>query len=337
MLNIKPSQKKLQISAVLAWAIAFGQLSAVAGLATPSVAFAQGPLPDTPKPETLTGSPLLSRDNISEARNGNPNTLCRVWRGETDSQVWVSINGDTFRITAGTQTNVRPSVVAYGDHQFMVIHVGVDERVYYSIVDFNNGNPTNTGWESITAANTTRLPVGATQLGAGTDAVFVAITGTDGRVYGTSFVGLGGWQPLRRLQDGQALAGPSAAYNPSNEQIFVAVAGTDNDLWLSHEPLGTETWGAPWVNQGVVAINTPGIAVDPNTGTMMLSVLDGGLRPWFAYYNNQGQRQGNWGVNGQITNTISAAHITGLAITFFGAFWALWNADNSRNYYGKVR
>ena len=49
---------------------------------------------------------------------------------------------NTKPFTVGTtQTNNSPTVVAWGSNSFMVFHVGVDNKIYYTVV-----NPSNQNW-----------------------------------------------------------------------------------------------------------------------------------------------------------------------------------------------
>jgi hypothetical protein len=309
-----------------------------------SESFAQpAPFPEIPTTEKLGAQALASRDNVSEARNGADNLLCRVWRGETNNQVWVAMgDGRAFTITPNTQTVARPSVVPFGDSQYMILHTGTDQRLYFTIINPDGGGtggwaPINTTFGNITLG--VRTAPAATQLGAGREAVGLAFLGIDGNVYFASYTVTFGWDPIAPLQGGRALAAPAIAYNPVSDYLVVAVAGTNGYLWINWAHLGSPTWGG-WTDMRaqMALFYSPSIAVNPNDGTMMLSILDPGNTPRFLRLNSQTITLGDWGTNAQVFNTITRGHIYAVAVIFVSnVFWALWNADSGVNFYGRVK
>ncbi len=306
--------------------------------------FAQPPpFPELPKTEMLGSRALESRDTVSEARNGPSNLLCRVWRGETNNQVWVTLgDGQAFTITNATQTAARPSVVPYGNSQYMILHTGTDGRLYFTIL---NSDRSNDGWTPINASfgNTTvavRTAPAATQLGEGNEATALAFLGADANLYFTTRVAGFGWQPTARIQGGTAFAAPAIAFNPVNDLIIVAAFGTNGHLWLTWTDLGAQTWVGDWKDLGIQlrAFLSPSLAVDPSDGTVMMGIIDGQGTPWFIRLDERLNAITNWGTNANILDTtFSRGHITGLALIFVSnVFWALWNSDLDLNFYGKV-
>jgi hypothetical protein len=311
-----------KLSALFVPAICVG----IAVLATAPEAFAQ-PTFGKLNPETVANQQLQLQGDFSEARNGQNNDLLEVWRGGNNNRVWMSLNnGPAFTIGA-TQTFVDPTVVPYGPESFLVMHVGTDNGIYYTVVNTNNTRGTT--WFRI-PNQTTTMPVSAVQVSPRGFQVNLVYRGTgnlpsgdpDRRVWATEFVGdanvLGFWTNPVNIGGGTALDAPAITLNPLTNRFFVAVRGTNGHLWLINAPVGG-AWGT-WLDQGVTTTNRPSIAAAGN-GRMVANIVEGGLGR-FATYDAFGNRLTEWAAD-SVSPDSNAIY---LAVAF-NAIFALYNLN----------
>src|SRR5258706_14318568 len=95
----------------------------------------------------------------------------QVWRGADNGRVWMSINnGDPFGVGA-TQTHLAPVVASTGNGS-MVLRVGSDHRIYYTIIA-TSGAWTTGQWLGVTA-QTTNSEMDAVRIGPGSPHVYLA-------------------------------------------------------------------------------------------------------------------------------------------------------------------
>ena len=100
-------------------------LTALAVVATATQGFAQIVVgtADAWAGEQVGGAiPLKLQGLYSEARNAGH--LLSVWRGETNNQVWMSLDNRTPFTIGGTVTFQSPTVAPFGSDSFMVFHTG---------------------------------------------------------------------------------------------------------------------------------------------------------------------------------------------------------------------
>jgi hypothetical protein len=99
----------------------------------------------------------------------------------------MSINNTNPFTLGTTQTNNSPTVVAWGSNSFMVFHVGVDNNIYYTVV-----NPSNQNWWGTwypVPNQSTNMPVSVTQLGPSSQDLYMVYHANDSsdRVWGTQY------------------------------------------------------------------------------------------------------------------------------------------------------
>lgn len=139
--------------------------------------------------EYVGSQQLEVRGTAAEARNGGE--LVQVWREETNNAVWLSIdNGNPFTLGT-TATYVSPTIVPWGTNQFMVIHTGTDDNIYYTTLWINSdGSPGwNNSWNQV-PNQTTDVAVSATQMGPGSSNVMMMYQGsTNNNLYSTMYLG----------------------------------------------------------------------------------------------------------------------------------------------------
>jgi hypothetical protein len=268
-------------SVLFVLAIAF-QLTALAVVATATQAFAQLPGessgythelindPGATKPSLFPDNLLKLQYTYSEARNNGH--LLSVWRGLTDTQVWMSIdNGNAFTIS-GTKTFASPTVVPWGPVSFLVFHTGVDGNIYYTAV-FSDGSNWGT-WFNV-PGNFTNMSVSVAQMGPGSDNVYMVYRGlgNDQRVWGTWFSGQNGvWSTPENISGGLGNSSPGVSMNNFSNRLTVTVGGTDNQLWMTSQALGAHGWNS-WTPMGVSTYDTPHSAACPD-GKMVVSIRD---------------------------------------------------------------
>jgi hypothetical protein len=235
-------------------------------------------------PETVNEHTLqvASQGTLSEARNGG--NLFEVWRGATNNQVWMSYNnGNAVTVGGNTATYVSPTVVPWGTSGFMVFHTGIDGNIYYTPI---NGSGSSAGQWYQVPDQTTNMPVSVTQLGAGSNQLYMAYrgVGNDQRIWGTHFTGAN-WDSTTNIAGGDSPSAPSVTYNDVSGQLTVLARGENNQVWM------TEGWFNSWNSwypEGGYTIDTPHLAV-VNNGYMMADYLD-------ANYNVQTRVYDEWGL-----------------------------------------
>jgi|GraSoi2013_115cm_1033766.scaffolds.fasta_scaffold04071_4 hypothetical protein len=139
---------------------------------SPGVALAQTqPGDGTSYTQQHVGSQELAlTDSLAEARSDN-GTLLQVWRGADNGRVWMSINNrDPFGVGA-TQTHLAPVVASTGNGS-MVLHVGSDRRIYYTIIA-TSGAWTTGQWLAV-PGQTTNSEMDAVRMGPGSPDVYLA-------------------------------------------------------------------------------------------------------------------------------------------------------------------
>jgi hypothetical protein len=242
-------------------------------------------------PEWVGNQDLSAHGSISQARNGG--FLIDVWRGASGNQVWMSINNTNPFTLGTTQTNNSPTVVAWGSNSFMVFHVGVDNNIYYTVV-----NPSNQNWWGTwypVPNQSTNMPVSVTQLGASSQDLYMVYHANDStdRVWGTQYQSSGGtWTAAENISGGLSPAAPVVAFNPTNYRIYVAARGEDNEVWTTYSDR-TGYWTS-WVAQGGYTYVSPGIAALPDGNMLLSNVDENSYRPTYRTYDRNGNSTGGW-------------------------------------------
>jgi hypothetical protein len=297
--NRKSSRQNPKRSVLFVLAIAF-QLTALALLATPSEAFAQLPGEwSNYTSEHVGGGNLFLDFTYSEARNGGH--LLSVWRscvcgGNTNIPVVMSLdNGRPFQIGV-TASNVSPTVVPWGPNAFMVFHTGTDGNIWFTPV-YGDGSNSGT-WYNV-PGNTTQMPVSVAQMGTDSYNLYMVYRGfgNDPRVWGTWFGGPNGWSTPENISGGLANTAPAVVMNNVTNNLFVTVQGTDNQLWMTNQPLGAIGWNS-WTPLGIDTFDTPHAAATAD-GNMVVSILNapgssGNAQPEYAKFDRWGNRQSGW-------------------------------------------
>jgi hypothetical protein len=281
--------------------------------------------------EYVGNQPLESQGTVTEARNGGE--LVQVWRGETNNAVWLSIdNGNPFTLGT-TATYVSPTIVPWGSNNFMVIHTGTDDNIYYTTLWVNSdGSPGWTGsWYQV-PNQTTDAAVSATQMGAGSSNVIMLYQGvSNNNVYSTTYLGnidgSIGWQPAQWVSGGTTFTAPGVTYNPVSGTVFAVIRGEDNQVWMNSIVNGQ--W-SDWTGQGFYTYNSPQIGVNAATGNMLVSAVgEDSYIPNYRTYDQNGNYPGAWSQD--ITNwqTIYAVGLSYVA----GALYAIFTGQNGYVYY----
>jgi hypothetical protein len=287
-------------------------------VATSSEAIAQQPGESSFFTVELVGDQgLETRNDRAEARNGG--NLLEVWRGFNNNTVWMSLNnGRPFQTVNPTSTQVAPTVVPWGNEDFMVFHTGTN-GIYFTFVFSQAIEGTNEHtlgeWE-VVPGQTTQMPVSVAQLGAGSTNVYMVYRGfgNDTRIFGTWYNGRDWSQPVN-INGGRASSGPTitlvpeipaSAENPipfANRLIVTAV-GTDNNIWSTGQVVGADNW-SPWTpilgqatgpnanhnlanNRTVAQGAQVYTAVNENTNgtqTLVMDVLDSNRNPEYTTFN----------------------------------------------------
>jgi hypothetical protein len=231
---------------------------------------------------------VASAGTLSEVRNdGN---LLEVWRGATNNIVWMSLNnGDAFQIGT-TETYVSPTVVGWGEDSFMVFHTGVDGNIYYTVVYGDGGYEGQ--WFSV-PGQATHMPVSVTQVGAGSNDVYMVYRGVNSdQIWGTFFNSdAGEWQNTENIGGGRSNSAPSVAWNGAAEQLNVVVRALNNEVWMIFG--GSGNW-SNWYNEGGYTIDTPHISVSPTGEQMFFDYIDPNYNVYFRLYDQWGDAIGNW-------------------------------------------
>jgi hypothetical protein len=222
--------------------------------------------------ETVAFANLQTNSTYSEARTPGGQYLVRAWRG-TDNTVFLSVQGGPAFILGNTQTLYAPEIVWVTQNQFMVLHTGMDERMYFTF--FAADTLLYSGWQALPGLLALG-PVSAVHIDlGGVDWEYATYRGTNNRVYGAVY-DAGSWKNLGQISNGSTLAGPSIGYNDITNEMYIVAEGLDHSLQATFqhfEPL-SELWSAPWSSLGQQIITTPGIAPSGNGGDMMLSFVN---------------------------------------------------------------
>jgi hypothetical protein len=278
--------------------------------------------------ETVGNQQLEARGTVSEARN-TLGQLLQVWRGETNNIVWLSMNdGNPFQLVnpdgSSTATYVSPTVVPFGEDNWMVLHTGTDNNIYYTVVTPNN---TWSGWRSV-PFQSTYMPVSVAQFGGGSSRLYMVYrSSNDDRVWGTVYDGYG-WQGAQQISGGNSPSAPSVAFNPTSSGLFTVVRGEDNQVWMSSSYNGGSSWNS-WTAQGGNTIDTPTLAASARTGTMLMSHLDTTYRPNYRQYSAFGSPQGDWSQDITRWQTVSAVFLS----VVYGSIYAILTGQNGFVYY----
>jgi hypothetical protein len=229
----------------------------------------------------------------SEARNNGH--LLSVWRGLTDTQVWMSYDNNGPFTIGQTQTFTSPTVVPWSGSSFMVFHTGVDGGIYYTVA-VDGGN--NYGrWFNV-PGNFTNMSVSVAQMGPGSNYVYMVYRGLgdDKRVWGTWSAGPNSnWSPPENISGGLGNSSPGVSMNKISNRLTVTVAGTDNQLWMTSQPLGGHGWNN-WTPMGVSTFDTPhSVACD--NGNMVVSIRDINSHPEFAKFDAWGDQETGFSVD----------------------------------------
>jgi hypothetical protein len=312
-----------KLSALLAFAI-----SVV--LTTPLQAFSQGISFGELKSELVDKTQLHSEGYICEARNAGH--LLEVWRGADNNRVWLSLdNGGPFTL-GFTETFQSPTVVGFGSEAFLVMHVGVDDHIYYTVV--HPANPTTLhGWRD--SGLVTTMPVAAAQMNAlhsdDYQVPFVVYRAPNGTLWGTRYDTFndvfGEPTPLR---GGVGNSAPSITYNPYIERLYAVVEGTDGALWLSFADAFTNpnTW-TMWARYDIRTYGQPSIEAT-DSGTMVVTTRNDDGTSLFTTFDATGvQTTGLYLDTMQTTYPIRLTHV---ANTIY-ALYTIYTSDYYRQVY----
>jgi hypothetical protein len=287
------------------WRISAGVLlAALAVVASTSQAFAQGQPGEVTNyslEQVNTAGRVRSQGTLAEARNGG--NLLDVWLAAESTQVFLSYNnGAPFTISAGTQTFVSPTVVPFGPSNFLVFHTGIDGNIYYAAV---SGPNNATGWIQV-RGNTTDMSVSVAQIGAGSRNIYMVYrgAGSDPHVYGIWMNAQQEWSSPINVAGGLAAAAPAICLNNTGSSLWVAVIGTDNQLWTTSQRLGAPSW--PFftprgVYTGPNSLNRipPGPILAPScaataNGDVVMAYVDGNDHPNYAVFFDGGGLVSQW-------------------------------------------
>lgn len=265
--------------------------------------------------EMANSTPVQGR-GVSEAYTADGHAHMTVWRGETNNQVWMSVDNGTPFTVGTTATYVAPTVVQWGTSGFAVFHVGTDGYVYWNRI----GDPTNPSsswsfWANASLQIRTSAPVAVTRVNSPfTNQLMMAWQGYGGNneTYSSYYNG-NGWQaPVDT--GGVSPSAPAIAYNDSSNAIFLGVRGTDNAFWLDRQNLGGSWQG--WSPRGGGIDQQPSLAAASN-GTMLAEGSAGG-RPYYDQLDSNGNPSGGQGwsvdVTGWSTNYTVVLVAVGIAI-----------------------
>jgi hypothetical protein len=233
---------------------------------------------------------VASQGTLSEARNGG--NLLEVWRGATNDQVWLSWNnGPAYTVAGNTATYVSPTVVPWGEAGFMVFHTGIDGNIYYTPL---NGEGATTGTWYQVPGQTTNMSVSVTQLGAGSEQLYMVYrgVGNDQRVWGTWLNGssITNWTDTQNIAGGLSPSAPSVVYNEESDQLIVVARGTDGQVWMTEGWINS--WNS-WYQEGGNTIDTPHIAVTAN-GYMLVDYIDANYEAHARVYDEWGIPYTGW-------------------------------------------
>jgi hypothetical protein len=293
-------------------------------------------------PENVGGQELYTptTNNISEARNGG--YLIDVWRGDDNDHVWISVNnGSPFTLRADngsySETYTSPTVVPYGSGEFMILHVGTDSNIYWTIYNPANGTNWAGGWNQVPwQTSSPSMAVSATQIGAGSTDIFMVYHSSDSdQIWGTYFDGSGsGWQAAEQVAGGLSPWAPSVTWNPSSGWLFATVRGEDNGVWMSASQWAAGSEFGSW-NQ----VAPPGSTYDTphlaalNSGNMIAGYLDNNDNQQYALFDQWGNPSpGGWGPD----NTGWQSAVAAVLIAAGTAIYAILTGEDSIVYWKRV-
>jgi hypothetical protein len=252
--------------------------------------------------------------------------------GETNNIVWMSFdNEQPFQFYnpdgSSTATYVSPTVVPYGSNNFMVFHTGTDGNIYYTVV-YPNGTSTP-GWSGSWTAvpyQSTNNAVSVTQLGPGSYGLYMVYrSSTDDRVWGTYWSGT--WGDVENIGGGESPAAPSVAWNNLAGTLNVVVRGEDDQVWMTTGWIND--WSS-WSPQGGYTYTSPTVAVNSQTGDMLVSNVDeNSYIPNYRAYSSTGYPLGGWSQDSTNWQTVNAVALSYVA----GALYAILTGLNGYVYY----
>jgi hypothetical protein len=266
-------------------------VSTLAAAATATQTFAQLPGQQTKVQGEFQGDSLLFlQGTYSEARNAGH--LLRVWRGATNNQVWISLDGGSAFTIGGTVTFVSPTAAPWGEDGFMVFHTGDEGNIFYTPV-FGDGS--NSGTWTAVPGNFTNQTVSVAQMGTGSSNLFLVYRGlgNDLRVWGTWYdFSSNSWAEANNISGGSGNGAPGISMNDATNQLIVTLQGTDNQLWMTHQTLGASSWNS-WTPMGAQTVASSYSAACAN-GNMVVSILNSGGNPEYAKFDGFGDQQSGW-------------------------------------------
>jgi hypothetical protein len=268
--------------------------------------------------EHVGGGDLRTQGNYSEARNGV--ALITTWRGADNDQVWYSLNNGDPATIGHTQTNVDPTVVAWGPSLFLIFHVGTNGHIYYAAVNADRSHDAD--WSEV-PDQTTNMAVSAVQLSRNSWGVYLVYrgSGNDQRMWGTWFNGTSNtWADAVNIGGGSALTAPTIARDDTRNRLVVAAQGLDSNIWLLTGPYGGY-WGG-WRNTNVYTVAQPNIAITDN-GHLGIIAVNRNYRDEFALYDLDGNGVEGWVEDTQHT-VFNPVHLTVAG----NIIYALYNLAN---------
>jgi hypothetical protein len=174
--------------------------------------------PDPP-PDILPPAPGVTPGAVWQPGVSLPDALYTA----ADGSVWIQQELDTLAVPYGGQVVGAPAPVATSD-AIINFGRGPDNQLWYNRVTTGFSQPSHPLGGALTSKP------GAASLGGNAYAVFVR--GTDGAVWERAYNGTtwAGWQRI----GGQVLAGtgPAAAYLTGSKKLYVAVVGTNHQVYL---------------------------------------------------------------------------------------------------------
>jgi hypothetical protein len=321
---------RLGLTAVLA------ALAVSVTLASPAHAAEQGEWNNW-TPETINNGAqqLTAQGSISEARNGAD--LLQVWRAADTTlpganQVWASYNhGPAFSIGgSSTQTYASPQAVAAGDGYFYVFHTGTDGNIYYTGV-YGNNNYSHT-WAQVPGQTTpNNMPVSVTQMGPNSNQLYMVYhSASNDAVWGTRYDGAN-WVNTENIDGGTSPSAPSVTYNTTQNRVYVAAQGEDNQVWTIGGYLYQSymVW-FDWTAQGGGTVGTPSVAATSD-GTMLVDYRAADDRIWYRLFNSGMSALGDWSQDTTFWQTLSVA----ILVAVGNRVYAIITGEDNNNVYYK--
>jgi hypothetical protein len=265
------------------------------GLAPVSAAAAPDPPPSIPPPAPGVAPGLAVR----------PGPAVDMLYTATDGVVWIEQGGAPGGppVPYGGRIVSAPApIIASGTD--VVFGQGTDNQLWYNVLGDYFSQP----WHPL-GGRLTSSP-GAVSLGGGAYAVFVR--GADGAVWERMYSGTA-WSSWRSL-GGHVLAGtgPTAAYLTGSHQIYVAVVGTNRQLYLKIAGLA-----AGFFSIGGQTTASPALtAISPSTLVAFSRGTNGA--GYYDRYTQAGGQTGWRSIGGQLTSGLAAGSsvVAGKATTY---------------------